>query len=348
VEQPANARSLARRLVEVISEPYEVDGSQAIVGVSIGIALAPNDGLIGENLLKNADLALYGAKADGRGTFRFFEAAMDAEMQGRRRLELELRSALANRELSLRFQPLVDLTTDKVCGFEALIRWEHPTRGLVLPIEFVPLAEEIGLIVPIGEWVLHRACQEATTWPDEVGVSVNVSIAQFHAPHLVETVEEALDHSGLAPHRLSLEVTESLLRQDTEATLTTLGRLHGLGVRISLDDFGTGYSSISYLRSFPFDKIKIDKCFLHDLGNGKGSVAILQAIVRLGRALGMTVTAEGIETEEQFTQVVAEGCTEGQGFLFCEPCLPETVGEVMRRLNRLMPAAPELSREPVG
>lgn len=333
-EQPTSARALARRLLDVLSDPYEVDGFQVVVGVSIGIALAPADGVAGEHLLKNADLALYRAKAEGRGTYRFFEPRMDAKMKERRLLELDLRHALANAELRLFFQPLIDVTTETVTGFEALLRWQHPTRGLVLPSEFIPVAEEAGLIVPIGEWVLENACREAATWPEAIELAINISAVQFRNPHLVEVVEQALRASGLSADRLSLEITESVLIQDTQATLTTLQRLRELGVRISMDDFGTGYSSLSYLRSFPFDKIKIDNCFMKDLGRSDSSTAIIRAIVHLGRALGMTVTAEGVETAEQLSQVRAEGCAEGQGFLFSRPCPADAVASTIEQINR--------------
>jgi diguanylate cyclase (GGDEF)-like protein len=333
VEQPLSATSLARRLVDFIGAPYDLDEQQVVVGVSIGIALAPADGLVANDILKNADLALYRAKAEGRGTYRFFEPVMDAQMQERRHLEMDLRRALANRELELFFQPLVNMASAKVCSFEALLRWHHPSRGLVQPGDFIPLAEEVGLIIPIGEWVLDQACHEAVKWPTEIRLAVNVSVAQFRSPRLVEATAHALRRSGLAPGRLDLEVTESVLMQDSEATLATLGRLRDLGVGISMDDFGTGYSSLSYLRSFPFHKIKIDQCFVRDIGTTGGSIAIIRAIVDLGHALGMSVTAEGVETEQQLVQLKAEGCTEGQGYLFSRACPAGKVPDMIAHLN---------------
>jgi len=333
VDQPKSATFLAHRLVEIIGAPFDLDEQQIVVGLSIGIALAPADGLAVNDILKNADLALYRAKAEGRGTYRFFEQTMDALMQERRHLELDLRHALANGELELFYQPLVDMASETVCCFEALLRWRHPSRGLVQPGDFIPLAEEVGLIIPIGEWVLDQACHEAMKWPPEIRLAVNVSVAQFRSPHLVEATAQAVRRSGLAPNRLDIEITESVLMQDTEVTLATLGRLRDLGVRISMDDFGTGYSSLSYLRSFPFSKIKIDQCFVRDLGTGGNSIAIIRAIVRLGHALGMSVTAEGIETAQQLVQLKTEGCNEGQGFLFNRACPADEVPDIITSLN---------------
>jgi EAL domain-containing protein (putative c-di-GMP-specific phosphodiesterase class I) len=294
----------------------------------------PADGLVANDILKNADLALYRAKAEGRGTYRFFEPMMDAQMQERRHLEMDLRHALTNRELELFFQPLINMASERVCSFEALLRWHHPSRGLVQPGDFIPLAEEVGLIIPIGEWVLDQACHEAAKWPQEIRLAVNVSVTQFRSPHLVEATERALRSSGLAPGRLDIEITESVLMQDTEATLAILGRLRDLGARISMDDFGTGYSSLSYLRSFPFHKIKIDQCFVRDLDTSAGSIAIIRAIVHLGHALGMSVTAEGVETEQQLAQLKAEGCTEGQGYLFSRACPADKVPDMIATLNQ--------------
>jgi len=333
VEQPISATSLARRLVDIIGEPYDLDEQQVVVGLSIGIALAPADGLTANDILKNADLALYRAKAEGRGTYRFFEPVMDAQMRERRHLELDLRHAIANRQLELFYQPLINMASERVCSFEALLRWHYPARGLVQPGDFIPLAEEFGLIIPIGEWVLNQACHEAVKWPREIRLAVNVSVAQFRSPHLVEATAQALQSSGLAPDRLDIEITESVLMQDSEVTLATLGRLQDMGVRISMDDFGTGYSSLSYLRSFPFHKIKIDQCFVRDLSTSGGSIAIVRAIVRLGHVLGMAATAEGVETEQQLAQLKAEGCTEGQGYLFSQPCPADKVPDIIASLN---------------
>ena len=319
IEEPENAGVLAQRLIAAISEPYMLDGHQVVVGASIGIAFCPTDGNDADVLLKNADLALYRAKADGRGTCRFFETTMDARLQERRRLELDLRRALISEEFELYFQPLVNTLSEEISGFEALLRWNHPTRGLVGPNEFIPLAEDIGLIVPLGEWVIRHACHEAGQWPAGLKVAVNLSPAQFKSPTLLHTVVSALGQSGLSPRRLELEITESVLLGDNAATLATLHQLRDLGIRIAMDDFGTGYSSLSYLRSFPFDKIKIDKAFVHDLADTVERTAIIKAVAGLGAALGMATTAEGVETAEQFRQVRDQGCTEVQGYFFSRP-----------------------------
>ncbi|RZN07099.1 bifunctional diguanylate cyclase/phosphodiesterase [Bradyrhizobium genosp. SA-3] len=313
------ARSLAGRLVEVISAPYEIDDHQIVIGVSIGIALAPQDGNNPDELLKNADLALYRAKADGRGTYRFFETGMDARAQARRLLEMDLRAALQRDEFEVYYQPIRDVASGRVVAFEALLRWNHPQRGLIAPISFIPLAEETGLIVQLGEFVLRSACTDAATWPDDVDVAVNLSPVQFKSPHLVASVTEALTASGLDARRLELEITESVLLQNSDATLATLHELRAMGVRISLDDFGTGYSSLSYLRSFPFDKIKIDRSFVSELATREDSMAIIRAVTGLGRSLGIVTTAEGVENDAQLELLRREGCTQAQGYLFSKP-----------------------------
>jgi len=315
-DQPEQAAALARRLIESLSAPYYVDGHHVVIGTSIGISLAPSDGREPDQLLKAADLALYRAKAEGRNAFRFFEAAMDARMRDRRHLEADLRNALANGEFELHYQPLVHLGTNAVSGFEALLRWTHPTRGPVSPAEFVPIAEEIGLINKIGAWVLRQACADAATWPEHVRLAVNISPAQFRGRTLLLDVVAALGASRLSASRLELEITETVLLRDTEATLGVLRQLKELGVHISMDDFGTGYSSLSYLRKFPFDKIKIDQTFIRDLPEEPGSVAIIRAVMALGTSLGMQVTAEGVETEAQLDRLREEGVTEAQGWLF--------------------------------
>jgi diguanylate cyclase (GGDEF)-like protein len=317
--QPTEATTLSTRLIDAISAPYDLDGHQAIVGMSVGIAVAPNDGSDAAQLLKNADMALYRAKADGRGIYRFFEAEMDARMQARRALELDLRKAIAGSEFELFYQPLVDARTERVRGFEALIRWRHPQRGMIAPMEFIPLAEETGLIVPLGEWVLRQACQEAASWPDDLSVAVNLSAVQFKSKQLVETVVSALASSGVSPARLELEITESVLLHESDGTLATLHQLRDIGIRISLDDFGTGYSSLGYLRKFPFDKIKIDGSFIRDMPGKDDSLAIIRAVVAIGASLGINTTAEGVETPEQFECLRTEGCTEVQGYLFSPP-----------------------------
>ncbi|WP_409566539.1 putative bifunctional diguanylate cyclase/phosphodiesterase [Methylobacterium sp. E-065] len=319
IREAGNTQALARRIVDLISRTYMVDGHLLTIGASVGVALAPTDGETADKLLKNADLALYRAKLDGRGTYRFFEPEMDARMQARRRLELDMRQALARREFQLHYQPQLQLDGDRLIGCEALIRWKHPERGLISPLDFIPLAEEIGLIVPIGEWVIRQACRDATTWPAGMSVAVNVSPAQFKSDRLVETIISALTSSGLSARRLEVEITEGVLLQESEKTLQTLHRLRELGVRVSMDDFGTGYSSLSYLRSFPFDKIKIDRSFVKDLASKPDGDAIIRAIAGLGKSLGMTTVAEGVETPEQMQRIRDEGCTDVQGYLISKP-----------------------------
>jgi diguanylate cyclase (GGDEF)-like protein len=319
VRNAEDAESLAQRIVDRVGAPYELNGHRVVVGCSVGISLAPGDGTTREKLLKNADMALYRSKMDGRGTWRFFEPAMDASLQSRRALEIDLREAMGNDEFALFYQPIYDLRMDRISGFEALLRWCHPKRGLVPPDQFIPLAEDIGLIIPLGEWVLNRACEQAVGWPNELKIAVNVSATQFRDPRLAEVIAHALDVSTLAPQRLELEITESVLLGNSAETIATLHKLKTRGVHIALDDFGTGYSSLSYLRSFPFDKLKIDQSFVRDATATKGSKLIVRAITSLGKSLGMTTTAEGVETIEQLNQMKAEGCNEAQGFLFSRP-----------------------------
>jgi len=317
-KMPEEVAVLAGRIVEVLGEPYEVDGQEVVVGASIGIAIAPGDGLDPDQLLKHADMALYRAKSDGRGMYRFFEAEMDARLQALRKLERELRKALAQGEFEVYYQPIINLTDNQVTAFEALVRWNHPERGLVMPDDFVPLAEDIGLIGAIGEWVLRQACAEAATWPRSIRVAVNVSASQFRK-RFVSTVVQALAAAGLHASRLDLEITESVLLQNNETTMTMLRQLHDIGVRISMDDFGTGYSSLSSLHSFPFDKIKIDRSFVTDQEASADSGAIVRAIAGLASSLGMKSTAEGVETREQLDWLRSEGCTELQGYYFSKP-----------------------------
>jgi len=324
-------------VIEALSKPFDLDGHQVVVGTSIGITLAPSDASATDQLIKNADMALYRAKADGRGLYRFFEPEMDAKMQARRTLEIDLRKALVAGEFELFYQPIVDLQADAISGFEALLRWNHPKRGLVPPAEFVPTAEEMGLIIPLGEQVLRHACTQAAEWPDDIKVAVNLSPVQFKSRALAQAVMSALASSGLPPHRLELEITESVLLQDNEATLTTLHQLRSLGVRISMDDFGTGYSSLSYLRSFPFDKIKIDKSFIWDMSSGRDdSVAIIRAVTGLGKNLGMATTAEGVETHEQLRSLRKEGCTEVQGYLFSRPMPAHQIPNLLQKFQEGM------------
>ncbi len=328
IRDAAGTQALARRVVDLIGRTYMVEGHLLTIGASVGVALAPEDGADADKLLKNADLALYRAKLDGRGTYRFFEPEMDARMQARRKLELDMRQALARREFQLHYQPQLQLESGRLIGCEALIRWRHPERGLVSPLDFIPLAEEIGLIVPIGEWVIRQACRDAMTWPAPMSVAVNVSPAQFKSDRLVETIISALATSGLPAQRLEVEITEGVLLQENEKTLQTLHRLRELGVRVSMDDFGTGYSSLSYLRSFPFDKIKIDRSFVQDLATKPDGEAIIRAIAGLGKSLGMTTVAEGVETPEQMQRIRLEGCTDVQGYLISKPVPTEDLAHV--------------------
>jgi diguanylate cyclase (GGDEF)-like protein len=316
LRQPSDAAVLARRIRASINKPYQVDGHQIVSDISIGISIAPIDGTEPDQLLKNADMALYGAKGDGRGTYRFFEAEMDKRMKERRDLEMDLRQALANGEFELHYQPLVNLQTNEITAFEALLRWNHPSKGLISPADFVPIAEETGLIVSIGEWVLRMACKETANWPDHIKVAVNLSPAQLKSKGLVSIVKSALADCGMPAERLQLEITETMLMQNTFATLATLHELRKLGVQIAMDDFGTGYSSLSYLRSFPFDKIKIDRSFIQDLANGAEPRAIVHAVADLAKCLNMISTAEGVETQQQLDTLQAVGCTEMQGYLF--------------------------------
>ncbi|MHC1944947.1 EAL domain-containing protein [Bradyrhizobium sp. UFLA06-06] len=334
------AERLARRIVECVGAPYELNGHRVVVGCSVGISMSPGDGTTGEKLLKNADVALYRAKMEGRGTWRFFEPAMDASLQRRRAIELDLREAMAKDEFSLFYQPLYDLHLDRICGFEALLRWHHPKRGLVSPDQFIPIAEEIGLIGPLGEWVLNRACEQATTWPGEMKLAVNVSAVQFRDADFIDVVVNALAASKLSPRRLELEITESVFLANSNETLATLHKLKAQGLRIALDDFGTGYSSLSYLRSFPFDKLKIDKSFVRDATATHGSKSIVRAVISLGRSLGMTTIAEGIETVEQLDHMRAEGCNEAQGFLLSHPVpVTEIAAKILELRNGFKPAS---------
>jgi diguanylate cyclase (GGDEF)-like protein len=319
IADPADATSLAQRVIKLMSEPYDLDGQQAVIGASIGIVVSPGDGLSADKLLRNADLALYRAKGDGRGTFRFFEPAMDQQMQSRRIMEQDMRKALPAGEFELYYQPVVNLASNEISGFEALIRWNHPNQGMVAPAAFIPLAEEIGFIVPLGEWVIRQACAAAAQWPEDIRVAVNISAVQFRNPGLMQVIVGALAASGLHPTRLEIEITETVLLQNKETTLAVLHQLRALGVRIAMDDFGTGYSSLTYLQSFPFDKIKIDRSFVKDITENAGSLNIVRAVAALANGMGMTATAEGVETTEQLDRIRSEGCTEMQGFLFSRP-----------------------------
>jgi diguanylate cyclase (GGDEF)-like protein len=345
IDRPADAASFARRLNEILGAPFDVAGHQIVIGTSIGIAFAPQDSMDPVQLLKAADLALYRAKMDGRGVYRTFQAEMDAQMQVRRLMELDLRQALKAGQFELFYQPLVDPRAAAVVGFEALLRWRHPERGIVSPDKFIALAEEIGLIIPIGEWVLQSACAAVAAWPGGMRVAVNLSPAQFKGRNLVNAVAAALRETGLAPARLELEITETVMLQDTDATLATLSQLHALGVRIAMDDFGTGYSSLSYLRRFPFDRIKIDQSFVHDMCEKADCGAIVRAVTGLSNELGMATTAEGVETREQLDVLIRAGCTEIQGYLYSPAvpaaAVPAMLHEVAARLR------PALARQGV-
>jgi len=317
--QPQAAMNLAARFVDLIGRAYALEGQMLHIGVSVGVAFFPNDGREPDVLFKNAGLALFRAKAEGRGCYRCYEPGMDERMQARRALEIDLRRALALKQLEVVYQPQIELATNRIVGFEALIRWRHPERGGVSPADFIPLAEEIGVIVPIGEWVLRTACTQAAGWAEPVSVAVNLSPIQFRAGKLVETVMSALAASGLPASRLEVEITEGALLDNNDDVLRVLTGLRALGVRISMDDFGTGYSSLSYLQKFPFDKVKIDQSFVRDIDANPQRRAIVRAITSLASALGMKTTAEGVETEAELDCVRAEGCTDVQGYLTGRP-----------------------------
>jgi diguanylate cyclase (GGDEF)-like protein len=317
--QPQAAAALATRLVDLVSRAYLLDGQLINISACAGVVVVAPQMVDCDQVLKNADLALSRAKSDGQGTYRFFEAAMDEKMQSCRKLEIDLRRALSLREFSLVYQPQVDLKTSAVSGFEALLRWQCPTRGAVSPLDFIPLAEQTGVITSIGEWVLRTACREAASWPNDHSIAVNVSAVQFADPNLVKVVMSALAESGLDPRRLELEITESVMLDAHGHSLTVMNNLRAMGVKMALDDFGTGYSSLGYLRRFSFDKIKIDQSFVRGTANDPAGQAIVRAISSLGQSLGMKTVAEGVETREQFDRVVADGCTDVQGYLISRP-----------------------------
>jgi diguanylate cyclase (GGDEF)-like protein len=321
---------LARDILEAMAQPLTIDGNELVPSTSIGIAISPDDGADGETLLRNADLALYRAKEAGRGTFAFFEESLNERAQQRRQLETDLRVALDLGQLELHYQPLFDLEQNRVCSFEALLRWNQPTRGQISPVEFIPVAEDTGLIVPIGAWVIREACNRAATWPEHIRIAVNVSPVQFHRGALNDTILRALAVSGLAPNRLEVEITESIFLEGGDATLKLLHSLRSLGVRVALDDFGTGYSSLSYLQSFPFDKLKIDRSFIQNLLTREGASAIVRAITELAHALNIETTAEGVEETAQLMELRAHGCSSVQGFLFAEPMTAADVERLFR------------------
>jgi diguanylate cyclase (GGDEF)-like protein len=335
IHQPADADALARRIIAAFRAPFDVGAHQIMSGVSIGAVAITENAISYENVMRDADIALYLAKTEGRGTVRFFEPEMDARIHERRLLELELQGAVARNEFELYYQPQVSLIANKIIGFEALLRWRHPVRGLVSPIDFIPVAEETGIIVEIGEWVLRTACFEAENWPTDISVAVNLSSVQFKKHDLVATVQAALDASGLKPDRLELEITESIFLSHSEDTLNALHRLRAMGVKVALDDFGTGYSSLSYLQSFPFSKIKIDKSFVRDLVTNKESMSIIRAVIGLGQSLTMATIAEGVETREQLDKLRAMGCAEAQGYFFSRPRPADELPSLIVRLQKI-------------
>jgi diguanylate cyclase (GGDEF)-like protein/PAS domain S-box-containing protein len=345
----AQVHELACAILADLSRPIALADHDVTVGVSIGVACAPQDALTVDELIRKADLALYAAKAYGRGTVKYFKPEMDETARLRRDIELDLRSALRQQEMVLHYQPIVTLAAGEITAYEALIRWEHPVRGVVMPSVFIPIAEETGLILSIGEWVIRKALDDMRQWPEHVGVSINLSPAQMRSPTLISTVVHALASSAVNPERVCLEITESVLMQDSAANIETLHKLRSLGVHIALDDFGTGYSSLTYLRSFPFSKIKIDRSFVHDLDDQDDSRAIIRSVISLASSLGMTTTAEGVETEDQLAILSAEGCTEVQGFLFSKAVPQEQLTDLrgtsdnVAPLTSLLPRAGKLS-----
>jgi diguanylate cyclase (GGDEF)-like protein len=336
---PTAAGELASQIITSLSEPINALDNHVVIGASIGIAISPVDGVGADQLLRNADMALYQAKSDGRGKYHFFESDMDAKVQARHNLEQDLRRALESGEFELYYQPIINLATGRVSAMEALLRWKHPERGMVAPLEFIPLAEEIGLIIPLGDWALNQACREASNWPGGLRVAVNLSAVQFRHPTLSLSVAAALSNTGLSPQRLELEITETIVLQEDRAVKETLHQIRSLGVKISMDDFGTGYSSLSYLRSFPFDKIKIDRSFIQELGKKQDCTAIVRAVTHLGNSLGITTTAEGVENTAQLEILKAEGCTEVQGYLFSPPVPATEITALLNRLHRHNQAA---------
>jgi len=346
IGRPEDATALAERIIGFLGTPFVIDGQQVCISPSIGIAIAPTDGSAPSRLLKSASAALGRAKSDGGNTYRLFEPEMDARLQRRRSLELDLRAALEAGQFALFYQPQLDFTSGRVSGFEALLRWRHPARGMVPPGEFIPIAEETRLIVPLGAWALREACREATNWPARLRVAVNLSSVQFRHGDLVHDVTGALGESGLSAERLELEITESVLLKDDEATLRTLHALRALGVRFAMDDFGTGYSSLNYVRCFPFDKIKIDQSFVRDLTTRDDAIAIVRAVTNLAGSLGMRTTAEGVETPAQFVALREEGCSEAQGYLLSPPHPAADVpGQIERLEAKHARQAPQIAAE---
>jgi diguanylate cyclase (GGDEF)-like protein len=334
-----DGESLATAIESALHAPFDVNGHSLMVHASIGISSCPTDAETADKLLKYADLAAYNAKSQGRGTFRFFEPEMDARLEARRKLEADLRKAVDNNELELFYQPVMSLVTNQITGFEALLRWRHPERGLVSPADFIPVAEETSLIVSMGEWAIRAACAEAAKWPEHISLSINLSAVQFKSAHLVHVILITLASTGLRPSRLELEITETVMMQDERAAVEILNQLRTFGMRVALDDFGTGFSSLSYLQRYPFDRVKVDRSFIAALSDQKGNaLAIVQAAVNLGTTLGMVVTAEGVETEQQREHVRAVGCTESQGYLLSPPVPAHELEQFFHR-DAVPPAA---------
>ncbi|MEO8057396.1 MAG: EAL domain-containing protein [Burkholderiales bacterium] len=331
--QPEGSTRLARRIIDVLTRPFDIEGHVVHIGTSVGLAMAPSDGEDSETLLRHGDLALYRAKSDGRGQMSYFEAGMNERVEARRGLETDLRDAITARQFELAYQPCFDLQDGRLVGVEALLRWPHPQRGMVSPAELIPLAEETGLIVPIGQWVLEQACRDALNWPTHLTVAVNVSAVQFARGTVVRDVQRALAETGLPARRLELEITETAMFKDPTAAMAALHTLRDAGVRIALDDFGTGYSSLSHLRSFPFDHLKIDRSFVRDVVERADLRAIVRSMATLAEGMGMQTTAEGVENAEQLAAVRALGCTAVQGFFLGKPMPAAQIG-------RLIDAAP--------
>jgi diguanylate cyclase (GGDEF)-like protein len=331
IKEPSQAMVVAERLVRSFSAPFNVGGTRIISHISIGIAIAPFDGLDAETLLKKADTALYSSKRDRRGQFQFFQSELDAQAQQKLAMERELREAIANRELYLEYQPFVDLRTRQIAGFEALLRWRHPQRGAVCPLDFIPVAEKTGMIQEIGEFVLGEALREAAGWPDHLRISVNFSPEQFRSMSLLPVVLGLLKDSGLPPPRLEIEITESAAVAESQQAIAILQALRSAGVRIALDDFGTGYSSLNYLRKLPLDRIKIDRTFIADMLDAPECASIVKAVIGLAADLGMQVTAEGVETEVQFTFLKSLNCNEAQGYLISRPMAPADIRQLLEQ-----------------
>jgi predicted signal transduction protein with EAL and GGDEF domain len=342
------AEFVANCVIEAVNAPVELDGHYILPATSIGIAIGPDHGDDADTLLRNADLALYVAKHNGRNRFAAFAPGMDVAAQARRQLETDMRNALASDQLRLVYQPLVDINTREVSGYEALLRWEHPERGTVMPVDFIPVAEETGLIVQLGEWVIRTGLTELAHWHAPISLSINLSPTQMRSGNLIPTIINALARANVDPGRVEFEITETVLMHDTDANLAVLHRLRDIGVRISLDDFGTGYSSLNYLRSFPFDKIKIDRCFVTDVDVRTDCQAIVKAVTGLATSLGMTTTAEGVEHEAQLEELRAQGCSQVQGYLFSHAVPADQLTDLRRRAPILPHAADTVILPAIG